>query len=303
MRFNFADPEPELELFRGMIRKLVPDFDDTKQYVLWLVPDFWDQRIIYDVEGSVRLYDQDDNEIDMTPFGLDGAKYLVRKPYYNKGIRQIGLKKGRSRLYGIPLVFDDHNDMLRIRTIKIHWEIMLPIFLSKDSDEPYDVRPITMDVVYHVEFDMADIEKNHWFTLSYQDKFFDDNEEEIRKDIQDYFDMGMCAYNYHVIRYPGDEETDVIYDLREIAAMDGSEGSLTQKETDIVTMLDSQPFKHLVDKAQQMGQEHFSEEHKKCLNSVCGGFECDIDRYYYEKMITLTADPYADIIPEKGFGF
>lgn len=302
MRFKFAKPETELVLFRNMVRKLVPDFDDKEQYVLWLVPDFWDERILYDVEGTVRLYDSEDNEIDVTPFGLEGTEYLTRKPYYNKGIRQIGLKKGRGRVYGIPLVFSDYHDMLKISTIKLHWEVMMPIFFSDASEEPYYVRPITMDIVYHVNFDVREIENNHWFTLSYQDKFFDDNGEKIRKDIREYYDIGMCVFNYHVIRGIDEDETDIIYDLCEVVAMDDREGALNKKEVEIVSMLDVQPFDGLVEKARKMEQQHFSKEHNR-LSCEWNIGEWDIDRYYYEKTITLTADPYADIIPEKGFGF
>ena len=63
--------------------------------------------------------------------------------------------------------------------------------------------------------------------------------------------------------------------------------------------LNKQPFAHLINKAIELEKEYNKKRILRGFRSV----EWDIDRYFYEKTITLTADPYADIIPESGFGF
>ena len=81
MQYDFYNKEEVLIRFRNMIQKLVPDFDDAKQYVLWLVPNFWTDKILYDIQGTVKLYDVEDKEIDIAPYGLQKTKCLTRTPY------------------------------------------------------------------------------------------------------------------------------------------------------------------------------------------------------------------------------
>lgn len=290
MEYTFHDAERfALPRFRKMVQKLVPDFDDKKQYVLWLVCDLCSPYQSYSKEGSIKLYDVNDNEIDMSLFGLQHTKFLTRKPYYNKHICQIGVQKGSSRVYGIPLVFTDYHDILKIRTIKIHWDIIQPIFLHETAADPFDYRIKTMDIVYHVDFDVTDIDTKHWFTLSYQTYMFDEKAEYADKTAK-YYDTALCVSNYHIV--DDDGKLDTWLDLCEISAADNRVGKLSKHEEDIVTTLDSLSFDSLIQSARNAETGWIQKSD-----------EWDADRYYYEKSVILQACPYADIVPESGFGF
>lgn len=290
MKFH-ADEEDILPRFRNMVQKVVSDFDDKKQYVLWLVCDYFSAWSLYDVEGTVQLYDANNQEIDIMGFGLQNTKIITRTPYPNKLIRQIGIQKGRGKVFGIPLVFYNYQDMLQIKTIKIHWNIMKPIFF--DENTVWNVRPITLDILYYLSFDITDIEAKHWFTLSHKTHLFNDYPEGITK-ITDYYDMTLCVSGYHI------EDNDGIMFAEDtfckICSANKMEWLLSNHERGVVHWLDQQ-----IDCLTEMFYK-YNRKYNEIVDDI-NLFECDADCYYYEKAVMLEASSSPDISPLSVFGF
>lgn len=268
MKYHFANVDDEfMNKYINMVKKIYPDFNPDTQYCFWIVADFFDDKLLFNVEGHVSLFDENNKLIDYNL--LFKAKPITRKPYYNKYIRQIGLKNGRSKCFGIPLVFNTLNELQKIKQVKIHWDITKPIYML-DNIENYsveamssflktlEVRLLTLDVVYCIDFNFDKANKNHWFTLSHKDKFYDE---------------AICVADIHVNKN-----------------MDGdycANDCLIQTYT-------RENLKCVFSEKQLKTIEELLMQNIDCLVAMAK---------HYEKSIQLSADPYPDIIPESGFGF
>lgn len=289
MKYQLILDEGLKDLYVNMVRKVYPDFNPDVQYCFWIVPDFWDDKLLWVVDGHVSVLDKDNHFVDL---GLPSkVKQVTRTPYCNKGIRQIGVQNGRCRCFGIPLVFDSLEDLQKIKCVKIHWDIVKPMFLSADDSKPLDVRLTTLDVVYYLDFDVTNVQDGHWFTLSYQDKFFD-SAEEFRQEIHERYDEAMCACNFYVEKGLSDDVSvddsmvDIYTSLNEFC-------NLSDRQLEIVDYFTTMDVKHLF----ALAEEH----NKRCR--VVSTDACELDRYYYEVAVRLQADPYPDFVPSCEFGF
>lgn len=99
--------------------------------------------------------------------------------------------------------------------------------------------------------------------------------------------------------FADDENFIVVFGWDNISSADEKTGRLSEQEEKIARIIDKQPYFSLINKAIELEKLHMKDKVSKGFLSV----EWDIDRYWYEKTIKLTANPYADIIPESGFGF
>lgn len=290
MKYHFAKVDDKLMgTYIRMVQKIYPDFNSDTQYCFWMVPDFWDKMLLYDVVGSVSVLDGGNHEICCVNLPAKAVQ-LTRTPYYNKGIRQVGLKLGRTRCFGIPFVFDTLEELQQIRCVKIHWDIMKPMFLSDTDVRPLDIRMTTLDTVYYIDFDVANVGDNHWFTLAYQDKFFDMSEK-YRQELTHYYENVICLSGIQVADALS-HGYDVDDFMMKIFTGDNVEGDLSDRESEIVDDLLKRDILYLVDMVHECEKSH----------GMRLSNQWDLDKYYYERSIRLFADPYPDIIPESGFG-
>ena len=211
---------------------------------------------------------------------------MIRTPYYNKHIRQIGLKNGRSRCFGIPLVFNTLNELQKIKQVKIRWDIIQPIYMLDNVEnssveamnsllKTLEVRLLTLDIVYYIDFNQTN--KNHWFTLSHKDKLNDEAICVADIHVNKNMDGDYCA-NDCLIQSHTRENFKCVFSEKQLKII---EELLMQNIDCLVAMA-----KHY----EKIGYGNYSNEY-------------NLDMYYYEKSIQLSADPYPDIIPESGFGF
>lgn len=294
MKYIFTDVDKVIPVYRRAVQKLYPDFDETKQYVLWIVADFWDDIRLYNIHGQVRLYDDQNQEIDTQLEFAVNAGQVVRKPYYNKGIRQVGIRKGRERIFGVPIVTDDVTKFEKIKKITVQWDILMPIFVDEQAPTPYEVCLCSLNVVHNVTFDMTNVDTNHWFTLSHQDILVDKSEQYAHKMAQIYDTivalLGLQVElpdGVHVKINPDDSDVLILGMERNVDL----DNPVSDHVNEILESMAKQPVNHLLNM--------FAEVNERVPLQV----KWDLDRYHYETNVVLTADPYADIIPEPGFGF
>lgn len=292
MVYNFENCEVELKAFTNMVKKVRPNFDPESHYVLWIMSEFFDNHFLYDVDATVTLCDKNENEIDMLPYLTEKAKPITRTPYYNKCIRQAGIQIGRKRVFGIPLIFDDYHEIEKIAKIKVHWNIVNPMFLPERTQKPINLRLITLDVVHNLSFDFKDVEKNHWFSLYHKDVRFGDYREYVDDDMKAYSTC-IAMYNYR-LKLDYDTISEKSDSDCEYAKFENN--AFTEYELKIFDELKNQSTDDIIEKARKYGRDD--------LHLVTIDDEFFMDCYYYERAIILNADPYPDhIIPEEGFGF
>lgn len=279
MRYNFENKQRVVDSCSTMIRKLYPDFYPEKQYCFWIIADIWDGSPWFHVDGSVTLYDKDDHEIPLSEFGYtDKMKPLIRTPYYNKGIRQVGVKYGRKRVFGLPLVVDDYTKLEAIQKVHIHWDVLFPMFWLKNH-----TCITTVDSVYHVSFDFADTLDNHFFTLEYQDKFW--AEDESYKD--------DAFHWYDIAAYGSGREMKKLYDT----AYGSDNAFWSFCFSDVHKNMSDEEKSRIVDVILRRDMKPALAAAEKSMREFVHNF------YWHEKHVVLHADPHPDLIPEEGFGF
>lgn len=90
------------------------------------------------------------------------ASLLVRKPYPNRAISQIGVKNGAKRIFGIPIVANCLEALQQIRTISITWFGLYPA--HPGSRRPARVKVNHSD--FTLNWDQASEQTGYWFTLA-----------------------------------------------------------------------------------------------------------------------------------------
>lgn len=286
MRWKYENPIRVVESCRKMIRKLYPDFDEKKHYVLWIISDFFDNHDIAGIEGSVKIFDEHNNQIfENLTVGNKDAKVLVRTPYYNKYIRQVGLKTGSKCLFGIPLVFDNYEDLIKVRKVHVHWNVAFNVVMYRNPSVPFGIRLACVDSFYNIDYDLTGIQENHWFTINHQDNCWDYHKE-YSKAADEYYDAAMLVTHLQV---------------------NVDDDKYVMTECDLATCAAHRRFTELSDLEEQ-GVEFVLNHDVNDVGKFASKLDAksdvwDLDWYYHIKNITLIPDPYADLLSEPGFGF
>lgn len=151
-----------------MLRKSYPNYKD--EYVLWLDFNFYSKYICDQIDAKIEFYDENWSLIQVAVDTLKDAGNhrggLIRRPYPNKNIRQIGMKSGRKRIYGFPLLFDAFAELSKIAHIRVIWDVYHSCYCSSNSERPYmvDYSQLVLDIETHfVESD------GKWYTIHSQD--------------------------------------------------------------------------------------------------------------------------------------
>lgn len=145
-----------------IIKKHYADYDVDKDYVLWITADFY-YPFTSEIQGKVQVRKRNGEEIEIPQ--------VIRNPYPNKKIRQVSMKSGRKRLYGIPLVFHSFEELCEVNEVQIRWDFYIPTYL-KGRERPLDLHVKNILIRYHLEFNKTD-EENRFFTIYSQDYVFE----------------------------------------------------------------------------------------------------------------------------------
>lgn len=283
MKYTFSKScaDYTLRSQRKMIQKAIPEFDDTKQYVLWLVPDLYTGYSVSDIQATLEIYD-----VNGAALNIPYDRLMVRTPYYNKRIFQLGVARGRYRIFGVPLVFDCLEDMEKIHMIKVKWQLLRPVYLHT-TQGPIWLLVDQLTTEYRVQFNLEGVEENHYFTIDHQDQLLDECDDKERKELENWYDIAIMAKGTGELN---GEKASFTSDWTLFTA-DRRSAISADEIVYFENMI--RDFKPDADYIRKVGDK----EGIQCME------EWIINLNYYKKSIVLTADPFAYILTEPGFGF
>ena len=269
-----------------MIRRHYSDYDADRDYVLWIIADFFHPYTAV-IQGQVQIRKGNGEEIEVLQ--------ITRTPYPNKRIRQVSMKSGRKRLYGIPLIFHSFEELCEVKEVLIRWDLFVPIYLRK-TEQVFDLRVENVMIRYDLGFEKdSDHEDYRFFTVHSKDYVLDAFQEDTGDKRKEYYGEFDLALNATGVFEMGIDEVSIlppmiseIYDLTDFTGEE-EECPLTEKENEALTV-----FYEL---------EQDNEMVRKSLQEVAIKEEVQWEGYYYERAEVLTATSIADLLPESCFGF
>ncbi|MFR5030426.1 MAG: hypothetical protein ACLUCI_03655 [Blautia hansenii] len=259
-----------------MIKKHYADYNADKDYVLWIVADFY-YPFTAVIQGNVEVRKINGEKIEVPQ--------LTRTPYINKNIRQVSMKSGRKRLYGVPLVFHSFEELYEVNEIQIRWDLYIPVYLR---DEPLDLHVENVLVRYHLSFAKTN-EENHFFTIYSKDfvleSFNGESSDVQRQKYYEEFDLAIQTKgSFELDR----DENPVlppmvtgIYDLTD-SIEEGKIRDLTEKETGMLNSL--------------TGLQQDSEMIRRNLQEVAVKDDVQWSGYFYDRTEVLQATSIADLL-------
>jgi len=269
-----------------MIRRHYSDYDADRDYVLWIIADFFHPYTAV-IQGQVQVRKRDGEEIKVSQ--------LTRTPYPNKGIRQVSMKSGRKRLYGIPLIFHSFEELCEVKEVLIRWDLFVPIYL-RETEQGFDLRVENVVIRYELGFEKdSDHEDYRFFTIHSKDYVLDAFDEDTGDRSKEYYGEFDLALNATGVFEMDMNEVPIlppmiseIYDLT--GSVVGEESRpLTKKENEALTVLSE--------------LEQDNKMVRKSLQEVIIKEDVQWEGYYYERAEVLTATSIADLVPEPSFGF
>jgi hypothetical protein len=256
-----------------VIRKHYPNYSET-DWVLWIVADLC-HKYDSDIVGTIKIRKKDGRFID--------RPLVLRTPYRNKIIRQLSMKSGRKRLYGIPLVFDTFEELNSVSDVEIRWDIYEQWSLE-GMDQPLDLHVTSVVVDYQLYFEKNDSKHDHrFFTLFSKDstaEHFTTNSS--ADEYYNEFDLAMNA-NGNILCY--DDEWEFL--THEIITLkrDNVENITNELTSDEKTLLDKL-YQTRPDRAKTY--EH--------LSDTVVDSEVQWHLYGYKKTETLKSEYMADLL-------
>ena len=117
-------PYDSLEL-STIMNKMYPDTPYQDKYLLFLQCDLYWKYTIQEISCSIKF-----ETINGTEIVIPDTK--IRRPYPNKNVLQLSMKKKRSYCnYGVIIPFDNYKDLTNICEIQVKWDIA---FKSKQEN-------------------------------------------------------------------------------------------------------------------------------------------------------------------------
>ena len=165
-----------------VIKKHYSDYDEN-DWVLWIIPDLF-YKFKADITGTIKIFLKNEETLEVP--------YLTRSPYPNKWLKQMSMKSGRKRLYGIPLLFKTFEELCEISRIEIRWSIV-------ETDRLPFSEVTDLIVNYNLNFKKnSENPEYRFFTVYSQDTTyfnFSDNEEDTIKanKYYDEFDIALLT--------------------------------------------------------------------------------------------------------------
>ena len=294
--------EPLLE----MLRRIYPEYEN--QYVLWLDLNLFTDTESLKTEAVFELLDENGHVLYScdTSDKNNELNLLLRNPYPNKCITQIGRKCGRKRIYGVPLLFDSYEELIKIKTIRVVWTCYRRIFLTETDTIAFDMYLDQLLVQIDVKFAKPESGECKFYTIHSQDKFFNKvleciSSEKLGSDED--VEAGMLA----VLADAG-HDVIVACDMN-LFPNENMDELLYVPDSDfyfwIEDVKNEQSTKgvQLMSQLQTMGVNQTSLtdllEHTKLMSKA----ELNIHRAGYQSSITVPVKSRADILVSGSFGF
>lgn len=268
MQYHFANPEKLTRKMIHMVQKAYPEFDPERDFCLWLVFDLFDPAPTAMLHGFFQISDREGNTLSLLP---EKGAPMLRSPYPNKAITQIGMKAGRKRVYGVPVVVPDYDTLQSIRSLTLEWILL----------HPDDIQPSAAFCHSGYQFSWPEepVDQMHWFTLARKDT--------LKLD-PDWYDIG-----YEGSRFRYEDGT--------VTVTDGTYTSFGLAKEEISRMTrqlcedlqePSSVYTEMLDRLRAQKPEEFS--YLEPIHFTCR---------FQQKELAMEACPYADLLPEPCFGF
>lgn len=259
-----------------MIKKHYADYDVDKDYVLWIVADFY-YPFIASIQGKAEVRKRNGEKIEIPQ--------VIRNPYPNKKIRQVSMKSGRKQLYGIPLVFHSFEELCEVNEVQIRWDLYVPVYLR---EHPVDLHVKNVMVQYHLRFEKTD-EENHFFTVHSKDyvleSFNGEGSDNQRQKYYEEFDSAIQTKGIFEMDRDGNPVLPPMvtgnYDLTD-SIEGGKIRNLTEKETEMLNSL--------------TGLQQESGMIRRNLQEVAIKDDVQWSGYFYDRTEVLQATSIADLM-------
>ena len=259
-----------------MIKKHYADYDVDKDYVLWIVADFY-YPFIASIQGKAEVRKRNGEKIEIPQ--------VIRNPYPNKKIRQVSMKSGRKQLYGMPLVFHSFEELCEVNEVQIRWDLYVPVYLR---EHPVDLHVKNVMVQYHLRFEKTD-EENHFFTVHSKDyvleSFNGEGSDNQRQKYYEEFDSAIQTKGIFEMDRDGNPVLPPMvtgnYDLTD-SIEGGKIRNLTEKETEMLNSL--------------TGLQQESGMIRRNLQEVAIKDDVQWSGYFYDRTEVLQATSIADLM-------
>ena len=109
------------------------------KYILILEAELYYEYNFNKLTADLTFKFEEDCDINCVKNGCDIKNFKIRKPYSNKKYNALDMKKGR-RVFdgGIPLIFDTFEDLKKLKSIVIDWEIDNSIYIRIKYDLKFE---------------------------------------------------------------------------------------------------------------------------------------------------------------------
>ena len=118
MKYIFPNFAKEKASMTRMVQKLYPGFDDRKDFCLWMHFDSYEPDLCMCRQANIKALGNGGEELSLLP---PKASLLIRHPYPNRNLSQIGVKYGTKRIFGVPLVVPDRISVKKVKEIHVDW--------------------------------------------------------------------------------------------------------------------------------------------------------------------------------------
>lgn len=156
MKYIFSNFVKEKASMTRMVQKLYPGFDDRKDFCLWLLFDSYEPDLYMCRQANIKALGNGGEELSLLP---PRASLLIRHPYPNRNLSQIGVKYGTKRIFGVPLVVTARNSVKKITEIHVDW------FSCYGWMGENGYRGKAIHSEYQLDWGLAAEGSGHWFTL------------------------------------------------------------------------------------------------------------------------------------------
>lgn len=143
-----------------MIQRAYPKYNQKKDWVLWIMLEFYHDKKIDHIECNVEIKKKDGSCLDIP--------YMVKQPYPNKYIYQVCRKtemNDAKNCFAIPVVFKTLEEMQEIVNVSAKWSFFVKCGMA-EKNRNLALQFISTEVDYLVSFQKnVACENAHVFTL------------------------------------------------------------------------------------------------------------------------------------------
>lgn len=257
------------------LNKAYPNTDLKGKYILWIAPDLLFKYENYGIDCEIKVLKENNEEIQIP------HKMTIRTPYPNKTWKVAGLKIGNKKTFGIPLVFNSIEELMKVNKIIIKWDGYYPTYLFNHPN----LTVTQINIIYNVKIKPCDTNNLYHYSLHTRDCVFGDIEKEQAKHYMNKYSINIMGSGDIAIWY--DETNNDDYGLIELFSFDKGGGELDSDEERAVdyiekTTLNEEKIREILENTPELEKSPVEDE-------------VNYYKYYYEADIILEAEECANI--------